>query len=279
MVVDLGYVALGRKSAAASAQAVSSIDAKVTQQGATLTSQATQVASLQTAVGNANTAIQTEITARTNADTALGRRIDTVQSSVGSANALIQSESSTRANADAALGRRVDTVQSSLGDTNASVQQTSTALAGLNGQVNAQYSVKVMTTSSGMKVAAGFGLGLESEGGVTQSTFAVSADRFVVLNANLGGGATLSSPFTIENGQVFIADAYIKKATIQQGIVGQGLYSQTFTNYGAPVMNVDFNAGQILIQNRTTNGAYMFIRQDGIFMVQNGVVVVELSMG
>ncbi|WP_049859360.1 phage tail tip fiber protein [Pseudomonas sp. RIT-PI-a] len=277
--IDIAYIAVGRRSAAASAQAVSALTSEVTQQGATLTSQASQVASLQTAVGNANTAIQTEATARTNADTALGRRIDTVQSSVGSANALIQGESSTRANADAALGQRIDTVQSSLGDTNASVQQTSTALAGLNGQVNAQYSVKVMTTSSGMKVAAGFGLGLESEGGVTQSTFAVSADRFVVLNANLGGGATLSSPFAVENGQVFIADAYIKKATIQQGIVGQGLYSQTFTNYGAPVMNVDFNAGQILIQNRTTNGAYMFIRQDGIFMVQNGVVVVELSMG
>ena len=278
-IVDLGYVAAGRRSAAASAQAVSALTSEVTQQGATLTSQATQVASLQTAVGNANTAIQTEITARTNADTALGRRVDTVQSSVASANALIQSELSTRANADAALGQRIDTVQSSLGNTNASVQQTSTALAGLNGQVNAQYSVKVMTTTSGMKVAAGFGLGLESEGGVTQSTFAVSADRFVVLNSNLGGGATLSSPFAVENGQVFIADAYIKKATIQQGIVGQGLYSQTFTNYGAPVMNVDFDAGQILIQNRTTNGAYMFIRQDGIFMVQNGVVVVELSMG
>lgn len=278
-IVDIGYVAAGRRSAAASAQAVSALTSEVTQQGATLTSQATQVASLQTAVGNANTAIQTEITARTNADTALGRRVDTVQSSVGSANSLIQSESSTRANADAALGQRIDTVQSSLGNTNASVQQTSTALAGLNGQVNAQYSVKVMTTSSGMKVAAGFGLGLESEGGVTQSTFAVSADRFVVLNSSLGGGATLSSPFAVENGQVFLADAYIKKATIQQGIVGQGLYSQTFTNYGAPVMNVDFDAGQILIQNRTTNGAYMFIRQDGIFMVQNGVVVVELSMG
>jgi predicted phage tail protein len=246
-IVDLGYVAAGRRSAAASAQAVSALTSEVTQQGDTLTSQATKVASLQAAVGNANTAIQTEATARTNADTA--------------------------------LGRRVDTVQSSLGNTNASVQETSTALAGLNGQVHAQYSVKVMTTSSGMKVAAGFGLGLESEGGLTQSTFAVSADRFVVLNANLGGGATLSSPFAIENGQVFIADAYIKKATIQQGIVGQGLYSRTFTNYGSPVMNVDFDAGQILIQNKTTNGAYMFIRQDGIFMVQNGVVIVELSMG
>lgn len=229
----------------ATSRALTSLSSEVTQQGDKLTAQATQVTNLSSYVGDVATVLNNETTAR--------------------------------ANADQALGQRVDTVQSTLGETRASVQQTSTALAGLNGQVNAQYSVKVMTTSGGMKVAAGFGIGLESEGGVTQGTFAVSADRFAVLPSNLSG--TLTSPFTVENGQVFLADAYLKKATIQQGIVGQSLYSQTYTNYGQPVMNVDFNAGQILIQNRTTNGAYMFIREDGIFMVQNGVVVVELSMG
>nr|WP_244647877.1 DUF1983 domain-containing protein [Pseudomonas sp. CFBP 13727] len=229
----------------ATSRALSSLSSEVTQQGDKLTAQAKQVTNLSAYVGDVASVLSNETTAR--------------------------------ANSDQALGQRIDTVQSTLGDTRASVQQTATALAGLNGKVEAQYSVKVMTTSGGMKVAAGFGIGLESEGGVTQGTFAVSADRFVVLPSNLSGA--LTSPFAVENGQVFLADAYLKKATIQQGIVGQSLYSQTFTNYGTPVMNVDFNAGQILIQNKTTNGAYMFIRQDGIFMVQNGVVVVELSMG
>jgi len=229
----------------ATSRALSSLSSEVTQQGDKLTAQAKQVTNLSAYVGDVASVLSNETTAR--------------------------------ANSDQALGQRIDTVQSTLGDTRASVQQTATALAGLNGKVEAQYSVKVMTTSGGMKVAAGFGIGLESEGGVTQGTFAVSADRFVVLPSNLSGA--LTSPFAVENGQVFLADAYLKKATIQQGIVGQSLYSQTFTNYGTPVMNVDFNAGQILIQNKTTNGAYMFIRQDGVFMVQNGVVVVELSMG
>ncbi len=229
----------------ATSRALSSLSSEVTQQGDKLTAQAKQVTNLSAYVGDVASVLSNETTAR--------------------------------ANSDQALGQRIDTVQSTLGDTRASVQQTATALAGLNGKVEAQYSVKVMTTSGGMKVAAGFGIGLESEGGVTQGTFAVSADRFVVLPSNLSGA--LTSPFAVENGQVFLADAYLKKATIQQGIVGQSLYSQTFTNYGTPVMNVDFNAGQILIQNKTTNGAYMFIRQDGIFMVQNGVVIVELSMG
>lgn len=276
--IDIAYIAVGRRSAAASAQAVSALTSEVTQQGATLTSQASQVASLQTAVGNANTAIQTEATARTNADTALGRRVDTVQSSVASATALIQSESSTRANADVALGQRIDTVQSSLGNTNASVQQTSTALAGLNGQVNAQYSVKVMSMSNGMKVAAGFGLGLESEGGVTQSTFAVSADRFVVLNANLGSGAQLTSPFAVIDGQVFINDAYIRKATIQNAIIGTSLTSAAVTHQGLPKLTVDMNAAGILFRQSTRDNTYTNINADGIDVVVLGVRRVRMGV-
>nr|WP_237749320.1 DUF1983 domain-containing protein [Pseudomonas rhizosphaerae] len=271
----------------ASASAVDTLANRVTAAEGVNKSQSTSITDLnngvstlqgnRTATSRALTSLSSEVTQQGDKLTAQAKQVTNLSAYVGDVATVLNNETTARVNADQALGQRVDTVQSTLGDTRAAVQQTSTALAGLNGQVNAQYSVKVMTTSGGMKVAAGFGIGLESEGGVTQGTFAVSADRFVVLPSDLSG--TLTSPFAVENGQVFLADAYLKKATIQQGIVGQSLYSQTYTNYGQPVMNVDFNAGQILIQNRTTNGAYMFIRQDGIFMVQNGVVVVELSMG
>lgn len=271
----------------ASASAVDTLANRVTAAEGVNKSQSTSITDLNngvstlqgnlTATSRALTSLSSEVTQQGDKLTAQAKQVTNLSAYVGDVATVLNNESTARANSDQALGQTLETVQSTLGDTRAAVQQTSTALAGLNGQVNAQYSVKVMTTSGGMKVAAGFGIGLESEGGVTQGTFAVSADRFVVLPSNLSG--TLTSPFAVENGQVFLADAYLKKATIQQGIVGQSLYSQTFTNYGAPVMNVDFNAGQILIQNKTTNGAYMFVRQDGIFMVQNGVVVVELSMG
>lgn len=271
----------------ASASAVDTLANRVTAAEGVNKSQSTSITDLNNGIstlqGNLSatsrtlTSLSSEVTQQGDKLTAQAKQVTNLSAYVGDVATVLNNESTARANSDQALGQTLETVQSTLGDTRAAVQQTSTALAGLNGQVNAQYSVKVMTTSGGMKVAAGFGIGLESEGGVTQGTFAVSADRFVVLPSNLSG--TLTSPFAVENGQVFLADAYLKKATIQQGIVGQSLYSQTFTNYGAPVMNVDFNAGQILIQHKTTNGAYMFVRQDGIFMVQNGVVVVELSMG
>jgi hypothetical protein len=229
----------------ATSRALTSLSSEVTQQGDKLTAQATQVTNLSAYVGDVATVLNNETTAR--------------------------------ANADQALGQRVDTVQSTLGETRASVQQTSTALAGLNGQVNAQYSVKVMTTSGGMKVAAGFGIGLESEGGVTQGTFAVSADRFVVLPSNLSG--TLTSPFAVENGQVFLADAYLKKATITNGIIGQHLASSAYTPWGYPVMRQEFDSGRLIISSTTNQGAYLELQSGGLFMVANGVVVVELSMG
>lgn len=229
----------------ATSRALNSLSSEVTQHGDKLTAQATQVTNLSAYVGDVATVLNNETTAR--------------------------------ANADQALGQRVDTVQSSLGDTKAAVQQTSTALAGLNGQVNAQYSVKVMTTSGGMKVAAGFGIGLESEGGVTQGTFAVSADRFVVLPSNLSG--TLTSPFAVENGQVFLADAYLKKATITNGIIGQHLASSAYTPWGYPVMRQEFDSGRLIISSTTNQGAYLELQSGGLFMVANGVVVVELSMG
>lgn len=81
--IDIAYIALGRRSAAASAQAVSSLDSVVTQQGATLTAESKRIDGLYTSVGDANAAIQSEATARSSGDAALGQRVDTVQSNLG----------------------------------------------------------------------------------------------------------------------------------------------------------------------------------------------------
>ncbi|WP_416220990.1 phage tail tip fiber protein [Pseudomonas sp. RP23018S] len=200
------------RQAAGQALAVAALDTKVTQQGAKIESEAKRTDGLYTSVGNANAAIQSEASARSDGDTALGRRIDTVQSSVGSANASIQSEAQTRASADTALGRRVDTVQSNLGNTNASVQQVATAQANLKGELNAQYSVRVQVNhQGGYYHFGGFGIGVTEQGGVVQSAFVVYADQFILINGNSGG---LSSPWSVVGGQTFIADAYIRDASI-----------------------------------------------------------------
>lgn len=260
-ILDIAYFAAGRRSAAASAQAVSGLTTTVTQQGSTIDAQ-----------GKTITDQGSKITAQ-------AQQFSSLNAYVGDIATTLNNETSARANSDQALGQRIDTVQASVGNLSASVQQTSSVLATTNGSLNAQYSVKVMLRSNGQAVVAGYGLGLSNTEGVTQSQFIVSADRFVVLNANLGDGGVVSSPFAIVNGQVFINDAFIQKATIQNALIGATISSLTLSNFGEPIMRTDYANGQIIIVNKTTQGAYMIIRQDGIFMVQNGVTIVELSIG
>ncbi len=220
---------------AAQAIAVDVLDTKVTQQGTRIESEAKRTDGLYTSVGDANAAIQNEATARSSADTA--------------------------------LGKRVDTVQSNLGSTNASVQQISTAQTGLNSKVNASYSVRLQVVNGNQYVAAGFGVGVENDGGVLQSTFAVMADRFAVLNPSGNG---FVSPFAIQNGQVFLNEAFISTATIQRAIVGNSINSSELANNGVPIMRMDFASGTIIMQNKAAS-AYTVFNRSGIDMVINGI--------
>jgi predicted phage tail protein/predicted nucleic acid-binding Zn-ribbon protein len=215
-VFDIDWIVVGRKGPGASSQALSSLSSTVTQQGTTLTSQASAITNLNTTVGNQGAALQ------------------------------IQAQA--------------------IGDT--------------AGKVSSSYTVKLQAMTDGRQFMAGFGIGLDNSSGVTQSQVIFNADTFAVLNgsADLNNGGRVVSPFVIEGGQVFMSDAVIKKATITNAIIGSTIYSQTFTSYGQPVMTTDYNSGMITIQNKATQGRYMFIRDDGIFMVSGGVVMVELSL-
>lgn len=241
---EIDWVAIGRIAPAASSRAVQYLDSTVTQQGNTITSTANQLNQLSTYVGNVAAVVSNETTARSNGDTALSQRIDQVQATAGNASA--------------------------------AVQQTSSALANLDGAVNAQYSVKVMTMSNGMKVAAGFGIGLQSDGGVSQATFAVSADRFAVLNNNLNG--TLFSPFSIENGQVFISDAFIKKATIQNLLVSADINSSLTTAQGLPMMQVITRDAQIILRHGSRADTFTLTNRDGMQVYVDGRLRVRMGI-
>lgn len=185
--VDIAYIAAGRRSVAASGRAFDSLSVYVSQQGDKLAAET--------------------------------QRINGLLSSVGDANAAIQNEAKARSDADGALSQQIQSTQSSLGATNASVQQISTAQTGLNNRVNAQFSIKVAVTQSGVYALGGIGVGIQNQNGVLQSVVAVLADQFAVINA---AGNGYVSPFAIQGGQVFMNDAFIRDGSIINAKIANG---------------------------------------------------------
>ena len=81
----------------------------------------------------------------------------------------------------------------------AGVQESRTALAGLDGQLKATWSVKAQVTKDDKVYAAGMSLGAYTNpDGRVQSSVYFLADRFGFLS--LANGA-VTTPFVIENGR------------------------------------------------------------------------------
>lgn len=161
---------------------------------------------------------------------------------------------------EAAIVRKTETLEATVGETSSAVQVVSEAQAALDGKAAASWQVKLQVNSQGQYVAAGIGLGIENTPAGLQSQFLVSADRFAVVN---GINGTLSSPFVVQGGQVFINQAFINTAFIQQIILGMTLRSQAVDSQGRP-----------LIELNMINGTFTFRGQDaqGSLLINNGGV-------
>ena len=126
--------------------------------------------------------------------------------------------------------------------TTAAVQVTSQALASLDNKASTMWAVKMQVTTQGQYVAAGIGLGIENGPAGLRSQFLVSADRFAVVN---GINGTLSAPFVVQGGQVYINQAFINQAFIQNIVLGMTLRSQAVDSQGRPLIELNMVTGAV----------------------------------
>ncbi len=150
----------------------------------------------------------------------------------------ITSESEARANADGALGKRIDTVTAKTGELESAVQTHSQAIAGLETGAQAMWSVKAQAG----QITAGIGLIANSDG---TSQVAISASQVFVFNPN--SSTPMAPLFAIDNGQAVIAEAIIRKATIQ--ILNSEKITADYVKAGVSISSPLINGGQIDMGN------------------------------
>lgn len=137
---------------------------------------------------------------------------------------------------DSAYAQKFEQLQAKSDSNTAAVQQVSSAYADLNGKLSAQWGVKVQIDRNGNKYVAGMQLGVEGNGGSTQSFALFSADTFAIYNTT---NQSYQLAFTAVNGQVFINDALINYASITLAKVGSWYSANYVPNKSGTIMRAD----------------------------------------
>jgi predicted phage tail protein len=175
---------------------------------------------------NATTSFAEEVKVRATQNSALTQRLTTLDAEVGENAANLTTLEQTVATNESATASKFTQLTATVGENTSAIQETAEAFADLDGNLSTMWSVKMSVTANGQYVAAGIGLGIENVGGVFQSQFLVSADRFAIVNTIAGGA--ISVPFAVQGGQVFMNSAFIADGTITNAKIGSYISS---TNY------------------------------------------------
>jgi predicted phage tail protein len=219
--------------------------------------------------------VWSEQAARAEADMAIAQRVDNVAAVAGSASSLVKQETNARVEADKAMASQITTVQAKVADNAAAVQTVAKSYADLNGRVSASYSIKTQITSNGRTYIAGIGIGVDNSSGVVESQVLVAASRFAVLDPN---GNTVTAPFVIQGGQVFISQALIGTGWIQNAMIGDVIQSTTVGANGQPRWRLDKN-GTLTMNGANGGSGYLTISDSTLLVYDNnGTLRVRLGL-
>ncbi|EMM1581175.1 DUF1983 domain-containing protein, partial [Enterobacter hormaechei] len=176
---------------------------------------------------------------------ATARSLLSLQTDVNGNKAAINSLNQTFSNYQQATATQINGITATINGHTSAITTNAQAIANVNGDLNAMYSIKVAVDANGKQYAAGMGIGVENTPSGMQSQVLFVADRFAVM-AQAGGAVSL--PFVIQNGQTFIRDTFIQDGTISNAKIGNYLQSNnyvagsvgwrldkggTFENYGS----------------------------------------------
>lgn len=183
-----------------------------------------------------------EQTVRATETSALAQRVGTVESEFKAADKTLISNISevakTSADANQATATKVEQLSAKTGNIESAVQQQSQAIADLENGAQAIWTTKVQAGD----ITAGIGLVAKDDG---TSQVALSASQVFVFDPN--SATPLAPLFAIDNGQTVIAEAIIRKATIQ--IIQSEKITADYIKAGVSITTPLINGGQIDMGN------------------------------
>ncbi|EOW5489446.1 phage tail protein [Escherichia coli O70:H38] len=220
-------------------------------------------------IARIDTAIADETQARAEAISLLEASFDDVNSS-------ITEWSQAMATADEALSSKIDQLTVTVNGNKTAIETTSNALTDFKGNVDASYSIKLATDNNGMKYATGMSLGLTGDGTNFQSQCIFLVDRFVLMTAANG---TYTTPFYVENGAMYVREAFIKDATITTAKIAQQINSSNY-NYGSSGWMINKN-GDCEFHGRlyANSGNFAFNGVNNTVQINGNGITVNLPSG
>ena len=141
------------------------------------------------------------------------------------------------------------------------------------GNGSAIYTIKTGINWNGQYYDAKFMMGATVKNGKVVTQIGFSADTFGIFNPSSG---KLEPVFFVENGQVFINEAFINKATIEKIIVGTDMRSKNYVQ-GKQGSRIDmeksifeFNGAPGVDRTTTINNEGVYLKRGNIYILELG---------
>nr|WP_275075337.1 DUF1983 domain-containing protein [Providencia rettgeri] len=119
------------------------------------------------------------------------------------------------------------------------------------GNASSIISFKAAVMYNGQSYDAAMLVGAGVKNGKVTTQIGFSADTFGIFNPSSG---KLEPVFFVENGQVFINEAFINQATIEKLLIGSTIKSKNWDPETKKGLMLDFNAGKIIAGNADITG-------------------------
>ncbi|HCR2212172.1 TPA: phage tail protein [Enterobacter hormaechei subsp. xiangfangensis] len=213
---------------------------------------------------------------------ATARSLLSVQAEVNGNKASINSLNQTFSDYQQATATQINGITATINGHTSAITTNAQAIANVNGDLKAMYSIKVGVSSNGQYYAAGMGIGVENTPSGMQSQVIFLADRFAVTHQ---AGATVTLPFVIQNGQTIIRDTVIGNGTISNLKIGSYIQSTTWDGTGNVGWHIN-KSGYATFNNVTvrgsiyaTNGNFSFNGSGNTTVINGNGVTINIPGG